>query len=164
MQEKIRVGMAEMKVCSVPDTITTLGLGSCVGVVLYDSQKKICGLIHVMLPDSTRIKNHSNRAKFADTAIVDMLSELEKLGCRRRNIIAKIAGGAKMFEFGSDKRTTSILSIGEENIRAVREILSRENIPLKAQDVGLNYGRTIIFNPENGELFIKAVGKEDKII
>ncbi len=164
MSERIRVGMADMKLCSPPDVITTLGLGSCVGVVIYDVVTKMCGMIHVMLPDSTKISNHSNRAKFADTSIMDMIAELEKQGCRKKNMIAKIAGGARMFEFGSDKKHKSILNIGEENIKAVREILQRENIPLKAQDVGLNFGRTIVFQPSNGELLVKAVGKVDKIV
>ena len=59
MAEIIRVGMADLKVCKSPDGLTTLGLGSCVGVAIRDPKTKIGGLVHVMLPDSTAIKNNS---------------------------------------------------------------------------------------------------------
>ena len=58
MGTMIKVGMADMNICLPPDSITTLGLGSCVGVVIYDPAKKISGMVHVMLPDSTKIKNN----------------------------------------------------------------------------------------------------------
>ena len=69
MQNIIRVGIADMNYCEAPDLITTIGLGSCVGVVLYDLSVKKCGMVHVMLPDSTKILNNANIAKFADTGI-----------------------------------------------------------------------------------------------
>ena len=68
MGNMIKVGMADLKVCKAPDALTTLGLGSCVGVALYDPVTKVSGLLHCMLPDSTQIRNNSNLAKFADTS------------------------------------------------------------------------------------------------
>ena len=81
MAEVIKVGIADMNICKVPDTITTVGLGSCVGVVLYDERKKISGLLHVMLPDSTRIKDNSNKAKFADTGIDFLIKRITRIRC-----------------------------------------------------------------------------------
>ena len=78
MGEVIKVGMADLKVCQYPDSLTTLGLGSCVGVALYDSRTKVTGLAHIMLPDSTAIKNNSNIAKIADTGIVETVRLMEK--------------------------------------------------------------------------------------
>lgn len=164
MGKIIKVGMADMNICSPPDIITTLGLGSCVGLVLYDVRTKLCGLMHIMLPDSTKIKNNSNRAKFADTAISDMLEIMKKNGSNIEDIIAKIAGGARMFEYGADKKSRGIISIGDENINAVIEILKCKNIQIISKDIGKNYGRTIIFDPSNGNMTIRAVGKAEKII
>ena len=71
MSETIKVGMADLNICREPDCLTTIGLGSCVGIALYDSVTKITGLAHIMLPDSKEIRNNSNIAKFADTGIAE---------------------------------------------------------------------------------------------
>ena len=106
MGDTIKVGIADYAICKAPDMVTTIGLGSCVGVVIYDQMTKTCGLIHVMLPDSTRIRANSNKAKFADTGIPLLLEELKKKGCSGRGLRAKIAGGAKMFEFTTNNNAT----------------------------------------------------------
>ena len=85
----IKVGMADLNVCSGTDTITTLGLGSCVGVVLWDAQAKVCGMLHAMLPDSTSIRNNSNVAKFVDSGIDELLKRVLAKGARRQNLVAK---------------------------------------------------------------------------
>jgi len=161
MGQMIKVGMADMNLCSAPDAITTLGLGSCVGIVLYDATKKMCGMVHVMLPDSTQIRNNQNRAKFADTGIEALLEELLKQGANRRCITAKIAGGAQMFAFSTNN---DMLRVGERNVEATKRKLAQLGIPILAEDTGLTYGRTIEFFPENGSLIIKAVGKAVKAI
>lgn len=156
MEKMIKIGMAEMNLCAPPDAITTLGLGSCVGVVLYDPTKKLCGMVHVMLPDSTKIKNNENIAKFADTGIEELLKRLLAMGAVKRSIVAKIAGGAQMFAFKSDN---DMLRVGDRNVEATKEKLASLQIPIIAQDTGSNVGRTIEFYPESGELLIKSVGK-----
>ncbi|MDE5966399.1 MAG: chemotaxis protein CheD [Lachnospiraceae bacterium] len=161
MGEIIKVGIAALDVCKAPDSITTLGLGSCVGVVLYDELNKTAGLVHVMLPDSTRIRENTNRAKFADTGVDLMIERLEAIGIKKMMLKAKIAGGAKMFEFS---RPGEKYSIGDQNVMAVLQALRRHRIPVVAQDTGLNYGRTILFNPATYELKITSAGKMDKVI
>lgn len=161
MGQMIKVGMADMNLCSAPDAITTLGLGSCVGIVLYDATKKMCGMVHVMLPDSTQIRNNQNRAKFADTGIEALLEEMLRQGANRRCITAKIAGGAQMFAFSTNN---DMLRVGDRNVEATKRKLSQLGIPIFAEDTGLNYGRTIEFFPENGSLIIKSVGKAVKVI
>ena len=156
MSKMIKIGMAELDICLPPDAITTLGLGSCVGVVLYDPTKKICGMVHVMLPDSTKIKNNENVAKFADTGIEELLKQLLAKGANRKNIVAKIAGGAQMFAFRSDN---DMLRVGDRNVEATKEKLKQLQIPLIAEDTGKNSGRTIEFYPETGKLLVKSVGK-----
>lgn len=161
MNEMIKVGMADLDVCLPPYKLTTLGLGSCVGISLHDPIIKVAGMAHIMLPDSTQIRNNSNKAKFADTGIDTLIDNMVRLGANRRRIVAKIAGGAQMFEFSSNN---DMLRIGERNIVATKEKLFELNIPILAEDTGANYGRTIIFDPENGYLHVKAIGKDSRIL
>ena len=162
MGEVIKVGMADLKVCRFPDSLTTLGLGSCVGVALYDGKTKITGLAHIMLPDSTTIKNNSNIAKFADTGIVETVRQMELLGAAKNRIVAKIAGGANMFHFASE--ANKALRVGDNNVAACKKKLAELGIPLIAEDTGNNYGRTVVINSEDGMFTIKAVGKQLKAI
>ena len=162
MSETIKVGMADLNICREPDCLTTIGLGSCVGVALYDSVTKITGLAHIMLPSSKEIKNNSNIAKFADTGIAETLRLMEEAGAKRGRITAKIAGGACMFAFAM--QSNDALNVGEKNVRSVKKVLEEFKIPILADDTGLNYGRTIIIDSNTGMLTIKAVGKPEKQI
>lgn len=161
MAEMIKVGMADLKLCIKPNSITTLGLGSCVGVAIYDPQTGVGGLAHVMLPDSTALRNNENKAKFADTGIVELVQQMEAAGAVRRRMVAKIAGGAQMFAL---QAKTELIRVGERNVEAVKKKLKELNIPILAEDTGLNYGRTVEFYPENGDYIIKSVGKGVKTI
>ncbi|MFV0464743.1 MAG: chemotaxis protein CheD [Lachnospiraceae bacterium] len=160
-KDMIRVGMADLNICDSPNIITTLGLGSCIGLTLYDPGAKIGGMVHYMLPDSTKMRNASNIAKFADTGIEELIRRMTDRGAGRKRLVAKIAGGAKMFEVS---RTSSIGNIGERNMLAAKQILQETSIPLIAEDTGLNYGRTIELDCETGMLLIKSVGKPVKYI
>jgi len=161
MGNMIKVGMADMNTCSQPDAITTLGLGSCIGVVLFDPVKKICGMVHIMLPDSSIIRNKDNPAKFADTGIRELLDRVCKLGTTKGSLVAKMAGGAQMFAFNAE---SDMLRVGERNAQACREVLKQLNIKLLAEDCGDRFGRTIEFYPQTSELYVKAIGKPLKII
>lgn len=154
--EEIRVGIAEYRAAPAPWRITTIGLGSCVGVALYDYMKKIGGLAHIMLPYSSQFSNISKPEKFADLAIPMLLEEMESMGANRRNITAKICGGASMFNF-PDKNL--IMDIGSRNVKAVKEILSKLSIPLRGEDTGGNRGRTITLDAGNGKIYIKRAGR-----
>ena len=161
MSEIIKVGMADLKTCISPDGVTTLGLGSCVGIALRDPVTKIGGLAHIMLPDSTAIRNASqNVAKFADTGIEELVLQMEKLGAKRSRIVAKIAGGAAMFM----ANRSDVVQVGRRNVEATEAKLQQLNIPILAKDTGENYGRTVTFFPETGEFHIRAVGKSETII
>ena len=161
MEQKIKVGMADLNVSVSPGILTTLGLGSCVGIVLYDPMKKVGGLAHIMLPDSTQIKNNSNVAKFADTGIQKLIDDMTKLGANKNRLVAKLAGGAQMFSF---KSGNDLMRIGDRNVEASIKMLQTLGIKILSKDTGENYGRTIEFYTETGELLIKTIGKEIKII
>ena len=161
MAEMIKVGMADLNLCHAPDAITTLGLGSCVGVALYDKSNSLAGLVHIMLPDSTQIKDNSNIPKFADTGIEELVRRIVAAGGNRSRLVAKIAGGAQMF---ASQNKSRMVCVGERNVEKTKAKLKQLNIPILAEDTGLNFGRTVVFYPGTGEFQIKAVGKETYII
>ena len=162
MAEVIKVGMADLNICKAPNSITTIGLGSCIGVTLYDPVSKVGGMAHVMLPDSTAIKNNTNIAKFADTGVAELLKRVIEAGATKSRLVAKMAGGAKMFEVSGGAAAT--INVGERNAEAVKKKLGELGIKIIASDTGLNYGRTVILDCNNGDFIIKAVGKELKTI
>lgn len=161
MGNVIKVGMADLNIAKSPDSLTTLGLGSCIGLTLYDPVAKIGGLVHYMLPDSTKLKNNSNIAKFGDTGIRELYKKMIKKGASPTRMVAKIAGGAKMFEVSG---LSSVGNVGERNAEEAKIILKELKVRLVAEDTGLNYGRTVVLNCENGEYLIKSVGKPQKVI
>ena len=161
MGNVLRVGMAELKICKAPDALTTIGLGSCVGICLWDTSAGVGGLAHIMLPDSTKIRKNDNIYKFADTAIDELISQLISAGANRYRIKAKIAGGAQMFAFQSNNNA---MCIGQQNVEAVKEKLKKEGIPILAEDCGGSHGRTIVFYPQTGKLSVKAFDKPEVII
>lgn len=157
----VKVGMADLNAIKSPGILTTLGLGSCVGVALYDEKNKIAGLLHAMLPNSREVRNNSNKAKFVDSGIEFLIDSMVKEGASKINMIAKIAGGAQMFSFNINN---NILKIGERNVIAAREKLKELGIRIISEDVGGNYGRTIQLNSEDGSLLVKTIGQGTKVI
>ena len=157
----ITVGMADLNICRAPDVLITVGLGSCIGLTLYDPVNKIGGMVHYMLPDSHITANNGNIAKFADTGIPELLKRITIAGANRSRLIAKIAGGAKMFGVN---QMSNIGSIGERNAAAAKQILNELNIKLVAEDTGLNYGRTVELHFDTGDFHIKAIKKPIKVI
>ena len=155
MADLIKVGMADLNTVYSPGILTTLGLGSCVGICLYDPSTKISGLAHIMLPSSAQIKNNSNIAKFADTGIVKLIEDMIKMGAKRSKLVSKIAGGSQMFNFND---ASDIMRIGARNVTATKETLKSLNVPIIAEDTGGNYGRTIELYSETGILLIKTIG------
>ena len=153
------VGMADLQIAKAPDILTTLGLGSCIGVTLFDQARKIGGLAHIMLPYSAAFSGQ-NRAKFADTALEDIINLLVRSGAQRTALVAKMAGGAHMFG-GS---TSNILKVGERNAVACKEVLAKMRIPVLASETGGQHGRTIELDITNGSLKIRTIGHGEKFI
>lgn len=157
----IKVGMADLNICASPDGLTTLGLGSCVGIALRDPVTKIGGLAHIMLPSSLEIRNNANIYKFADTGIEELVRQMVAKGANKSRMVAKLAGGAQMFAF---QNKTEASRIGDRNVEASKMKLAELKIPILATDTGDCFGRTVIFYPETGDYVIRAVGKPERII
>ena len=156
----IVVGMADLKVAKSPDILTTLGLGSCIGITLYAGANKIGGMAHIMLPTYKGFEGQ-NIAKFADSAIIELVNQLARIGAPRASLVAKIAGGAHMF---GRSQNNDMLKIGERNAAASLAILKQLGIPVKANDTGGTHGRTIELHMDTGALKIRTVGAGEKFI
>lgn len=157
MGNLIVVGISDQQIAAPPDTLITYALGSCVGICLCDSLRQFGGLSHVLLPEAFNANSGKDIFKFADTAIAELVRRLERRGCARSRLTAKIAGGANMF-------ATTGASIGERNVETVKRELHKLRIRLVGEDVGLNYGRTVEFNPKDGSMTVKSIGKPSKVL
>lgn len=153
MENLINIGVAQMAVSENPGVLRTI-LGSCVGICIYERNKKIGGLAHILLPKNP---GDSNPEKYADTAIPMLIQQLLKRGGKKEFMSAKIAGGASMFKF---KSTTTLANIGDNNVETTKQILAKHGIPVVAEDVGGSAGRVIDFFLDDGRLKVKASGEE----
>lgn len=156
MSELVTVGISDLKIAGAPGGLVTYALGSCIGICLYDSVLKVGGLAHIMLPYRPRNGTEEQAFRYADSCLPLMVRNMEKLGCARSRLQAKIAGGAKMFDIADD---TAFGNIGARNIAAVKETLSALQIRILAEDTGLNYGRTVYFYTETGMMVVKSFAK-----
>jgi chemotaxis protein CheD len=153
--ENKTVGMGQIAVAQAPGRLTSV-LGSCVGVALFHPRLHLGCLAHVVLPRSNG--NAAPPGKFADTAIPHMLQLLEKQGANRSGLVAKICGGACMFN------TSGPLQIGDANIEAVTEILEAAGLRVAARDVGGTAGRRITFDCNTGQLTVDTAGSHSRIL
>ena len=160
MSNEIKVGIADYQLAKPPDKLITLGLGSCVGIAIYNDQDKIGGLSHIMLPDSTFFMKEIKSEKFADLAIPQMVEEITK-GRTTRKLVAKIAGGASMFNF-PDKKLNN--NIGERNIQAVQKKLKELGIPILASHTGGSIGRTMIVDLNDFTVKIRTANRQITIL
>jgi len=160
MQNKIEVSMGKGAVTRAPHIISSPGLGSCVVVALYDTEQKLGGLAHIMLPDSNSLNGYHPPYHCADTAIATLIRELWSMRATPQNMVAKLVGGAKMFLSSDDLSP----GIGEQNIISVKYILKRKQIPVIGENTGGNCGRSVEFYLDSGKVVVKAIGREIKEI
>jgi chemotaxis protein CheD len=156
--ERIKVGIAEYEVTANGAALTTSGLGSCVGVGLYDPESGTAGLVHVMLPIAEEM-NDGRPAKFADTGTTLLIEELEGTGADRENIVAKIAGGSDMLDFSEGGS-----GIGDRNVKQVRETLEEHDISLVGEDVGGDHGRSVRLEAASGDFIVKSANQDDRTL
>lgn len=154
---EIRVGIADWKVSRKPCKLITLGLGSCVGVAVWDAESRIGGLAHIMLPDSTDFCDKLNPAKFADLALPSMWRKMQLMGASLEKTRAKMAGGAGMFKYG--QKDLPVLKIGERNVTAVQRVLKALGLRIVGKDTGGSRGRTMILETTTGDVLIRTVDR-----
>jgi chemotaxis protein CheD len=147
--DRRRVGIAEFAVADDAALVTS-GLGSCVGVALYDPETGVGGLVHVMLPTADAGTGGPD-AKYADTGIAALVAALCAAGAVEDRLRAKLAGGSEMLDVGDEP-------VGPRNVAAVREALDERGVPVERTDVGGGSGRSLTFHPDSGRLEIRHAG------
>ncbi|MDD3051675.1 MAG: chemotaxis protein CheD [Candidatus Cloacimonetes bacterium] len=159
MKNSLIVNIADMKVsANKEDIIVTYSLGSCVAIVLYEPVKKLGGMIHIMLPDSTIERDSKiNPYKYVDTGVPVLFKTLLQMGATRSNIITKVIGGSSVM----DKH--KFFNIGERNYVAVRKILWRNNILIKGEDVGGSKSRTVRLEMATGKVTVSNANQEYEV-
>ena len=156
----VTVGIADLNVVTAPGSLVTYALGSCVGICLYDADKKIAGLAHIMLPLSKdAVQGADNKRRYADTGIMELIQTMNLKGSATARMVAKIAGGAQMFNANS-----AVFNIGERNVEAVKKVLNSYRIRIIAEETGLNFGRTVFFHADTGIMEVRAATKETKFV
>ncbi len=144
--------IGEIVIGKAGDQLQAVALGSCVGLVVYDPKFKVAALAHILLPEKNRFSKPGPPGKYGTEATVEAIKHVISRGGLRENLVAKIAGGAKMFE---SLTSGSNMDIGSRNIAAVTRALQDNGIKVLARDVGENQGRTIIFDVATSTLEIK---------
>ena len=157
---EIRVSVADYA-ASARGTISTIGLGSCVAIILHDAAARVGGLAHVLLPSGSMSRDRSNPAKFPETAVPILLSEMARLGASVERVTAKIVGGASMFAALIPSGT---INIGERNIAAARDVLQQLRVPILAEDVGSDYGRSVYLFTEDGRVEVRSLRKGSRVL
>ncbi len=159
-----RVRIAEFLLQRESGLLVTVGLGSCVGVVIYDPLKKIGGMAHILLADSTQASSSSkNLMKYADTAIPLMLDKMLREGALPKRLTAKIAGGGQLFSYNIISGISDF-SVGDKNIVAVKKTLTKLGVPLLGEDVGGSHGRTMKFYLDTGKVEVTSMKGYKKIL
>ena len=152
-ENKLIVGIADMKMAQKGERLITYALGSCIGICLYDPQIKLAAMVHIMLPINMEA-GRKNTFKYADTGIRETLNQMVAKGAMKARITAKIAGGARMFEVSGG----TLGNIGQRNSESVHQVLRRENIRLLWEDVGGKVARTMEFDSATGNGIIRSYG------
>jgi chemotaxis protein CheD len=153
------VAIGKVETGKSPEILAVYGIGSCVIVAMYDQLKKIGGLAHIMLPVTCDLPTDKSKLnRYADHGVTQLLELLLKRGCRKNNLVAKIAGGSKMFSTTCDYEN----NVGCDNIRSVKSILAKLKVDLVFEDTGGNKGRSVEFDLETGELNIYLLDENSK--
>jgi chemotaxis protein CheD len=155
------VKVAQAAVGGPDDTLVTLGLGSCVAILLHDAEARVGGLAHVLLPEPALSRDQGNASKFATTAVPALVQEMARMGARPGRLKARLVGGAAMFQ---TLMVPGSLNMGARNINASRQALEDAGIPVVAEEVGGDYGRSVRFYVGAGKTTVSSVGKADVVL
>ena len=139
-----------------PKIFQIKGLGSCIGICFYSSQEKFGALAHIMLPSSEHARTPNIKGKYVDTAVPELLNIFRLHHIDTKNIIVKLVGGSHMFP----PLKQTIFDVATKNFFAVKESLAQYHLSIYSQDIGGNYGRSMKFFMENGEIHVSQIGSK----
>lgn len=151
---EILVGVADLQTGRAGERLLTIGLGSCVAVVMYDPAAKVGGMAHVLLPSPALSRDHGNPGRFPQTAVPRLLELMTEAGAVASRITVRLAGGASMF---ATLAAPGTIQMGERNVVACRQVLSEHELPVVGEAVGGDYGRTVRLDTATGEVEVSSV-------
>jgi len=151
---EIIVKVGDFRAGTGTDILVTIGLGSCVGIVLYDATAHVGGLAHVLLPSPALGRHDSNPAKFPQTAVPLLLEQMGERGASLRRISARLIGGASMF---SGLGAPGTIQMGERNLVASRQALHQNGVAIVGEATGGDFGRTVRFWVADGRVEVSSV-------
>lgn len=144
------VNIAQIKVARPPEILCALGLGSCVGVVLFDPVNHVCGMLHVLLPAS---REGDRSTKYVDSGLSKLREEVIRAGASGSRLRAKLAGGAEVLMPAGG----SVIPVGRQNGSECLRILSEMGISVEGKDLGGTSGRSVYFETETCIMRIKKL-------
>ncbi len=156
-----RVGIADLAVAAGEGTLCTLGLGSCVAIVLYDAVVRVGGLAHVLLPEPAMSRLHDNPARFPETAVPALVARMRELGADPARMTARLVGGASMF---SSLLPRGAPTIGGRNVDASRQALQRAGITIAGEDVGMEHGRSVYLHIADGQVEVRSLARGSRVL
>lgn len=154
MNSEIVVRVADLRAAAAPGVLMTVGLGSCVAILLYDPLARVAGLAHVLLPSPALARREATPGRFPQTAVPRTLELMAELGASPRRITARLAGGASMF---ASLAAPGTIQMGERNLVACRQVLSQQGIALTGEATGGDYGRTVRLWAADGRIEVTSV-------
>lgn len=161
MTEEVIVRVAELQAGGKDTILATLGLGSCVAVLLHDPVAQVGGLAHILLPSRSLSRGAENPGRFPQTAVPALVQGMSALGAEPRRLVARLVGGASMF---ANLVAAGSMQMGDRNVIAVREVLAGLAIPITGELVGGNQGRSVWFHVGEGRVVVRSVGRDEQIL
>lgn len=161
MGRELFVGVAECTAGGADAVLASLGLGSCVAVILFDPDRRIGGMAHILLPSRSLSRATDNPGRFPQTALPLLIDRMMALGADRRGLTARLVGGASMF---ANLAPSGSMQMGDRNVIAVREVLNQLAIPIVGEEVGGNVGRSVWFTVDTGQVEVRTAGRREQIL
>jgi chemotaxis protein CheD len=151
---EVIVRVADLRIGKGQDVLVTVGLGSCVAILLYDPVARVGGMAHILLPSPALSRADHNPAKFPQTAIPHLVDLMAREGVSPRRLTGRLVGGASMF---ASLAAPGTIQMGERNVVACRQVLHAQGIPLTGESVGGDYGRTVKLRASDGHVEVHTV-------
>jgi chemotaxis protein CheD len=161
MPTEILVRVADLRSARGDAVLSSVGLGSCVVVMLHDPKSAVGGLAHVLLPSRSLTRSGDNPGRFPQTAVPVLIEEMLALGADRRRLVARLVGGASMF---ANLVPAGSMQMGDRNVIAMREVLNQYAIPIVGEAVGGNCGRSVWFHVADGRVVVRTVGQHEELL
>jgi chemotaxis protein CheD len=161
MANEIQVRVADLQSAKGEAVLVTLGLGSCVAVLLHDPAVQVGGMAHVLLPSRSLSRAGDNPGRFPQSAVPALVEQMRGLGAEPGRLVARLVGGASMFTGGVPSGS---MNMGDRNVIAAREVLNHLAIPIVAEAVGGTQGRSVWFHVGEGRIVVRRVMEREQLL